>query len=69
MTRRQLEAQKAGILARTKALRDAGVPFDDYRVMQVLDAAFLLKREGVTDWETLYSEIHRLYGEHCCGVA
>lgn len=63
MTPKQLTAHRQGILAHAKRLLANGVPFDDYRVGQLLDAAFLLKREGVTDWEDLYNEILRMYGQ------
>ena len=63
MTISQIKAQTAGILARTKQLVADKVPFDDYRVMQTLDAAFLLSREGVSDWEATYNAVLDAYGQ------
>jgi len=63
MTARQLAGHHAGILAHATRLKHEGVPFSDYRVGQVLDSAFLLKRQGVTDWEETYNAILRMFGE------
>ncbi len=63
MTPRQLSAHQRGILAHARHLIEQGVPFDDHRVGQLLDAAFLLKRQRVANWEELYNEILRLYGQ------
>jgi hypothetical protein len=63
MTPRQLEAHKTGILAHATRLATQGIPFEDARVGQVLDAAILLKEQGVTDEERdeVYYAILQLY--------
>ena len=63
MTPRQLEAHTTGLLAHATRLAAQGVPFEDSRVMLVLDAAILLKEQGVADEERdeVYDAILRLY--------
>lgn len=63
MTTKQMEAHRQGILAHARHLRKCGVPFENYRVGQVLDAALLLRQQGVPDWEDLHDDILTLYNE------
>ncbi len=63
MTAAHLTAQKAGIIAHTKRLREQGVPFDSYQVGLLLDSAFLLGRAGDANWEETYNGVLEIYGE------
>lgn len=65
MTQKQLQAHRQGILAHAKHLYAQGIPFDHYRVRQVLDATILLGRQRVprAEWETDFDRIIEIFGE------
>jgi hypothetical protein len=65
MTQKQLAAHRTGILAHARHLVAQGVPFEDFRVGQLLDAAILLGRKGVPrqEWEEVYHAILDLWGQ------
>jgi hypothetical protein len=65
MSPKQLHAHRQGILAHAKHLYAKGIPFDHYRVRQVLDAIILLGRQGVPreEWEADFERILQLFGE------
>jgi hypothetical protein len=59
MSPKQAEASADGILAHAHILKERGVPFDDYRVRQLLDSAIDLYRGGFTrkDWEPIFDAV------------
>lgn len=56
---KQAEAEANGILAHAHILKERGVPFDDWRVRQLLDSAITLSRGGFTrkDWEPIFDAV------------
>lgn len=65
MTSKQFQAHRQGILAHARHLYAQGIPFDHYRVRQVLDATILLGRRGVPkeEWETDFDRILEIFGQ------
>lgn len=61
----QAEACADGILAHAHILKERGVPFEDYRVGQLLDGAINLHRGGFTrkDWEPIFDAVLLIFDQ------
>lgn len=62
---KQAEACADGILAHAHRLKESGVPFDDYRVGQLLDSTIALHEGGFTrkDWEPIFDAVLLIFDQ------
>jgi len=62
---KQAEACADGILAHAHVLKEDGVPFEHYRVKQLLNGAIALQNGGFTskDWEPIYDAVLLIFDQ------